>query len=220
MRRLFVALSLLLAGALLGPAVVGAQEATPPAATAAIARTNIRYVSPFTPDGLNPALTVTATEDGVCGYPSSNALDRPDAWDCISESDQIYDPCFENPFVSPDKPGEVACFASPFSTDVVRLTLTEPLVREKDEPSGPGPSADDLLRPWDLPWALELANGEQCTLLGGTLTVVAGEVVHYGCAGGGSVLGETDRSQPVWVVSYIADGAYATTLVDVATAWS
>ena len=221
MRRLFIALSLLVAGVLVVPAIVGAQEATPEASpAAAIERTNIRHISPFTPDGLNPSLTVTATLEGVCGYPSANALARPDAWDCIGENDQVYDPCFENPFVAPDEPGEVACFSSPFSTDVVRLTLSEPLPREKEEAAGPMPTADDVIQPWDLPWALELANGEQCTLLGGTLTVVAGEVAHYGCSGGGSVVGETDRSQPVWVVSYIADGAYATTLVEVVTAWS
>src|SRR5687767_9053718 len=200
-----------------------AQDATP--ATGSPARTDIRYVLPFTPDGLNPGLTATATEEGVCGFPCSAALDRPDAWDCIGAEDQIYDPCFENPFLLPDEPGEVACLASPFSTDVVVLTLTDPLVRVKEAPAsdptgdlgsgqgtgpgpstgaGPGPStgvgpgmtqgpAGVALQPWDLPWALELANGDQCTLLHGTLTVMAGQTVHYGCADGGMVLGETDH---------------------------
>src|SRR5215210_1182659 len=115
----------------LGPAArVLAQDATPTASTAAGTgdRTNIRYVLPFTPDGLNPGLTATATEEeGVCGFPSSAALDRPDAWDCQGADGQIYDPCFENPFLAPDEPGQVACLDSPFSTDVVVLNLTEPL---------------------------------------------------------------------------------------------
>src|SRR5215207_9159005 len=110
-----------------------AQDATP--ATGSPTRTDIRYVLPFGPDGLNPGLTATATEEGVCGFSSSAALDRPDAWDCIGAGDQIYDPCFENPFLSPDEPGEVACLESPFTTDVVVLTLTEPLVREKEAPN-------------------------------------------------------------------------------------
>lgn len=237
MRRLLVVLGALFAFMLVLPTVVilpaaGAQEETTPAAEPADApldRTNIRYISPFTPDGLNPDLTVAETEEAVCGFPSADVLDRPDAWDCISESDVVYDPCFENPFVMPDAPGQMACFDSPFSTDVVVLTLTEPLDRDKgmDDPApdadpGPGPGAepDGDYEPWDLPWALELANGEQCTLFGGTLTVVAGQVAHYGCTGGGMVLGQTDRSEPVWVVSYIAEGGFATTLAQVATAWS
>jgi len=191
--------------------------------TGSPARTDIRYVLPFGPDGLNPELTVTATQDGVCGFPSSAALDRPDAWDCIGVENQIYDPCFENPFIAPDEPGEVACLASPFSTDVVVLTLTDPLVREKDAPDT-GPSmaqaAGVSIEPWDLPWALELANGDQCTLLGGTLTVIAGQTAHYGCRDGGSILGEVQHQDAVWTVNYLAAGDAASTLVEVLTAWS
>jgi hypothetical protein len=207
--------------ALGGQSVARAQEATPEAGTGD--RTDLRYVLPFTPDGLNPALTATATEDGVCGFESSAALDRPDAWDCIGADDQIYDPCFENPFIAPDDPGQVACFASPFSTEVVVLTLTDPLVREKEAPD-PGAdmaqAAGVAIDPWDLPWAVELVNGEQCTLLGGTLTVQAGQTVHYGCANGGTILGEVQHQQPLWMVNYLAEGEVASSLVAVSTAWS
>ncbi len=218
MRCLFVVLAALMMWGASLPVPVFAQEEPSEATPVSISRTDMRYISPYTPDGLNPALTAESTGSGVCGYPSSHAIDRPDAWDCISDNDVVYDPCFENPFADPDMPGEVACFESPFSTDVTVLALTEPLVRNKT--SGAEPGADAEIAPWDLPWAMELANGEQCSLLGGTLTVFAGQVVHYGCSGGGGILGETDRSRPVWVVSYIADGAYETTLVEVATAWS
>jgi hypothetical protein len=198
-----------------------AQDATP--STGSPARTDIRYVLPFGPDGLNPGLTATATEEGVCRFPSSAALDRPDAWDCIGAEDQIYDPCFENAFIALDEPGEVACLASPFSTEVVVLTLTDPLVREKDVLDA-GPSmaqaAGVSIDPWDLPWALELANGDRCSLLHGTLTVMAGQTVYYGCVEGGMVLGETDRSQPVWTVSYLPQGDIASTIVEVTVAWS
>ncbi len=228
-----------------------AQDATPTASTAAGTgdRTDVRYVVPFTPNGLNPSLTSSATEEGVCGYPSSAALDRPDAWDCIGAEDQVYDPCFENPFITPDEPAQVACMESPFITDVVVLTLTEPLVREKETPaiepieptgdseSGPGMDAEPgegaepgvsmaeeapglTLEPWDLPWALELVNGDRCTLLGGDLTVMAGQTVQYGCANGGMVLGEVDHSQSVWTANYLAEGDVASSLVEVAVAWS
>jgi hypothetical protein len=244
-----IVVTLLGVTALGGQPAVSAQDATPTAGQSA--RTDVRYVVPFGPDGLNPGLTVTATEEGTCGFSSSSALDRPDAWDCIGAGNQIYDPCFENPFVLPDEPGQVACLASPFTTDVVVLTLTDPLVRQKEAPAmqpsdgsgsgqgtgpgpstgaGPGPStgvgpsmaqeAGVSLEPWDLPWALELANGDRCTLLHGTLTVMAGETAHYGCADGGVVLGEVNHSQPIWTVNYLAEGDAASNLVEVVAAWS
>ena len=207
--------------ALSGPLVTSAQDATPTAGSTA--RTDVRYLLPFTPDGLNPGLTASTEEKGVCGFPSVAALDRADAWDCTGAEGQIYDPCFENPFILPDEPGQVACLESPFTTDVVVLTLTEPLVREKEAPDAGmsmAQAAGVSIDPWDLPWALELANGDQCTLLHGTLTVMAGQTVHYGCADGGAILGETDRRQPVWMVSYLAEGEVASHLVEVVTAWS
>ena len=229
MWRLLVALSALLALALVGPMMVSAQDATPTADPGAtdVTRTDVRHLLPFGPDGLNPGLTVAATVEGVCGFSSIVALDRPDAWDCISTDNEIFDPCFEPPMLMPEELGQLACLEAPFSTEVTLLTLTEPLVREK-EVAGPGAdpsltmgqSADGTLAPWDLPWALELANGDSCTLLHGTLSVMAGQTVHYGCVEGGMVLGQTDRSQPLWTVSYLADGEVASRLVDVAVAWS
>jgi hypothetical protein len=229
MWRLLVALSALLALALAGPVMVAAQDATPEAGPGAteVARTDVRQLLPFGPDGLNPGLTVSATVDGVCGFSSIVALDRPDAWDCISTDNEIFDPCFEPFMQDPEELGQLACVEAPFATEVTLLTLTEPLVREKEAPdSGGDPTAamgqeaDDVLAPWDLPWALELANGDQCTLLGGTLTLLAGQVVHYGCADGGMVLGEVDHSQPVWQVNYLAEGEVASNLVEVVAAWS
>ena len=234
MRRLLVALCALLALALAGPVLVSAQEATPEAGAGAteVTRTDVRYLLPFGPDGLNPALTEAATVEGVCGFASIVALDRPDAWDCLSADNEIFDPCFEPFMQDPEELGQLACVESPFSTEVTLLTLTEPLVREKEAPDpGTDPSlgmgqdatgqeADSAIAPWDLPWALELANGDRCTLLHGTLSVLAGQIVHYGCTEGGMVLGETDRSQPLWTVSYLAEGEVASRLVAVTVAWS
>ena len=231
MRRLLVALCTLLALTLTGPVLASAQDATPEAdvggTESPVQRTDVRYLLPFGPDGLNPGLTEAATVEGVCGFSSIVALDRPDAWDCMSVDNEIFDPCFESPMLMPDELGLLACVEDPFSTEVTLLTLTEPLVREKEgtdaggDPSiAMGQEADDVLAPWDLPWALELANGDRCTLLHGTLTVMAGQTVHYGCVDGGMVLGETDRSQPVWRVNYLAEGDVASSLVDVDVAWS
>ncbi len=158
---------------------------------------------------------MAGNEAGTCISDSLAALDRPDAFDCTGESGQIYDPCFENPFLSPDEPAELACVTDPFSPNVVLLTMDDPLPREKEAPSGQDPFA-----PWDLPWALELANGDRCTLLHGTLSQLAGQVVYYSCEQNGAVLGVVDHGQPVWTVNYLADGDIASRLVDVTVAWS
>lgn len=231
-------LGALLALVIIGPAVV-AQDATPATAqTTSLVRTDTRHFLPYGSDGLNPIFTVTATENGVCGSQSLADPGRPDAWDCIGDPSQtIYDPCFENPFAPAEAPGELACVASPFVTDVVLLTLTTPLDRDKvADAASPGqppttagqPSAAQAgaavepisVEPWDLPWALELANGERCTLLSGATVVLAGERINYGCEGGGVVLGAAHHGQPVWTVSYLADQSVATNVVEVAVAWT
>ena len=74
--------------------------------------------------------------------------------------------------------------------------------------------------PWNLPWGLNLANGEKCTLLRGTLTVLAGQTVHYGCTGGGATLGEFRHQAALWRVNYLAQGDVASPLVPVVAAWS
>src|SRR5262249_35086450 len=150
-------------------------------------RTDIHYLVPFTADGLNPALNVRATTDGACTFPSSLANSRPDAWGCTSADNEIYDPCFENPLTAPEQPGEVVCFDSPFGDDVVIMKLTAPLEHEKETPTTTQPgdpaasNAASEIAPWDLPWALELANGDRCSLLRGTLIPMAGKIEYYGC---------------------------------------
>ena len=198
-----------------------AQDSTPEAESDAaaedVARTIPAYVFPYDSDGLNAELTVTANVSGVCGSDSLMTTGRPDAWDCLGEDNNVYDPCFENPFApeaSADAPGELACMTSPFAREVVLLTLNTPLDRDKEV--APGTDAES----WNLPWGLELAGGEQCLLLANIEVVLAGEAVHYECMDGGTILGVVDRSQPLWTVMYLADDEMATTLADVAIAWS
>lgn len=278
MRGLVLMLVAVIGLAAAAPARVAAQEATPSAGPGGvITRTDARYFLPFTGDGLNPALSEAGNDSGVCSFSSLANIGRPDAWVCIgAEGGQVYDPCFENPFAPMDDPGALACVASPFETEVVLFTPTEPLHREKevapevpidssqqappqappmgavadakesagdpaggqaypgpvdtgdrkrDQPSlGPGPAepaqiAEVAIDPLDIPWALELANGETCTLLTGSTAVLAGQRVNYACEGG-EVIGEVDRSQPVWTVDYLATDAIATSRVDVTVAWT
>jgi hypothetical protein len=217
MRRLLVLVSALVVLVTLGPTTVLGQEATPEPGGTALAQTDIRYVIPFGTEGLNAGLTVTDNLTGTCIGDSIAVSDRADAFRCLGEGDQVYDPCFENSFAASDEPGDVACVTDPFGTEVVLLTIADPLPREKDVPPGPG---GDPFAPWDLPWALELANGDRCTLLHGTLIVIAGQTAHYGCENGGAVFGEVDHSRPLWTANYLAAGEVASNLVEVVAAWS
>jgi hypothetical protein len=214
-RGLLVLVSAFVALTLVGPMAALGQEATPQAGGTALVRTDTRYVIPFGPDGLNAGLTVRETLPGTCTDDSIALPDRGDAFECLGDGDQIYDPCFENSFAPSDEPGQVACVSDPFSSEVVLLTVADPLPREKEAPSSQDPFA-----PWDLPWALELANGDRCTLLGGTLYQLAGQTVYYGCEQNGAVLGVVDHDQPVWTVNYLVDGDVASGLVEVTAAWS
>jgi hypothetical protein len=232
MHRLLIGLILLILmmPALAAPDLVSAQDAaTPtPAPTPEAGATVIRIVQPFihlmNPGAvLNPALTETAADEAVCSVSSVVAPDRPDAWTCFGATNQIYDPCFENPFLPPDQQTELACFETPFTSDVVLVTLTEPLVREKEAPDpvmAEPTSEAGVIEPWELPWALELANGDRCSLLRGTLMAMAGQVVHYGCVDQGMVLGEVNTDRQVWTVNYLAAGDFASEVVAVVVAWS
>ena len=224
MCRLLVLVSALVALFAFGPMGTLGQEATPPAdmtAAATLTRTDTRYVVPFTPDGLNPGLNVTSATEGACTWLlhrewSSRRLGLHDQW-------RRPRPLFR----------ELVCRARrgnrgglPRYAVVHRgrhADLDHAAVARRSPAgalTGAADTADEVIQPWDLPWALELANGDRCALLHGTLLVMAGQVVHYGCEQGGMILGETDHTQPVWTVSYVAAGEVASNLVDVVTAWT
>lgn len=80
--------------------------------------------------------------------------------------------------------------------------------------------AEDGIDPLDMPWAMELAGGERCTILTGATAVLAGMRINYGCEGGGSVLGDVDRSGPVWTVAFWDGASLDAETVEVASAWT
>ena len=214
MRRLLPLVSVVLALLPVTLSGAAAQDGTPAAPApvqAHLARTNLRYFVPIDQDGLSAGLHVTANERGTCIGGSLADAGRPDAWRCTA-GNAIQDPCFASPFSLPDDPGVLACAESPFTNEVIRFTPTAPL------PAATGNTSD--LTATQLPWALALANGDRCTLLTGATVGIAGMRLNYGCTGHGSVVGEIDRSQPFWAVSYLPQGGGATSLVEVTVAWS
>jgi hypothetical protein len=132
---------------------------------------------------------------------------RPDAWRC-SSGNGILDPCYQR-ILGDEK--QLACpVGGPWPANVVMLTLSQPL------PSEP---RKEVSRESTLPWALELANGQRCTMFTGATAPVAGMRINYGCPGGFQAVGDIDRSQPVWRVLFQGEKSIALEQVDIAVAW-
>jgi len=70
-----------------------------------------------------------------------------------------------------------------------------------------------------MPWALELGNGQRCVILTGATAPVVGMRINYGCGTGAQVVGDVDRSLPMWKVFYQGEKSISLNQVDVLTAW-
>jgi hypothetical protein len=150
---------------------------------------------------------VTKQESGSCFTRSLASSTRPDAWRC-SAGNAILDPCYQR-IMGDEK--QLACpVGGPWPANIVLLTLTQPLPQEE----GKEASRDSA-----LPWALELANGQRCTMFTGATAPVAGMRINYGCPGGFIVVGDIDRSQPLWRVFVEGEKSIALEQVDVTAAW-
>ena len=170
-------------------------------------RTQIKLMTPFGANGLSIGLAVTEKLNGTCFAPSIASSSRPDAWRC-SSGNGILDPCYQR-ILGDEK--QLACpVGGPWPANVVLLTLTQPL------PSEP---RKEVSRDSTLPWAIELANGQRCTLFTGATAPVAGMRINYGCPGGFQVVGDIDRSHAMWRVFSQGEKSIALEQVDVAVAW-
>jgi hypothetical protein len=203
-RKLHFALALL---ALLGAFAVSfspnAFAADPPQPP----RTEIKLLTPFGVKGLADGLQISDKVSGKCFASSAASPTRPDARRC-SVGNAILDPCYQR-IMGDEK--QLACpMESPWSQKVVLLTLSEPLSKE---------SRKETPRESALPWAIELVNGKRCALFTGATAPVAGMRINYGCPGGLQVVGDIDRSGPVWRVFFQAENASVLEQVDVVVAW-
>jgi hypothetical protein len=62
-------------------------------------------------------------------------------------------------------------------------------------------------------------SGERCTMLTGATWGVAGMRVNYGCPGDVSVVGDLDRSAPVWRAFVVRAGAAFMGQAEIRTAY-
>jgi hypothetical protein len=176
-------------------------------ATSAPLRTQIKLLTPFGPAGLSIGMAVTEKASGSCFAGSVASPSRPDAWRC-SSGNGILNPCYQR--ILGDERQLARPVGGPWPANAVLLTLTQLL------PSEP---RKEVSRDNTLPWALELANGQRCTMFTGATAPVAGTRINYGCPGGSQVVGEIDRSQPVWRAFFQGEKSIALEQADVAVAW-
>jgi hypothetical protein len=175
--------------------------------SSAVPRTQIKLLTPFGAKGLSDGIQVTDRVSGKCFASSAASPTRPDAWRC-SAGNSILDPCYQR-IMGDEK--QLACpVEGPWSQKVILLTLTDAVPSEPHK---------ETSRETTLPWAMELGNGQRCSLFTGATAPVAGMRINYGCSGGFQVVGDIDRSRPLWHVFFQTENASALEQVDIAVAW-
>lgn len=121
-----------------------------------------------------PAEIPTESQAGSC-FTNAIGLGRADTYRC-TVGNAIFDPCF----AVGDAP-TVVCDANPASGETgFVLELTEPL---------PAPDVGQLSQPW----LVELADGQVCGLMTGTVPGVGERIAPYGCPDGSNLF---DDFQP------------------------
>ncbi len=171
-----------------------------------LSSTEVKLITPFHQGNLTVGFAVTSRGSGECFASSAAVPARSDAWRCTI-GNAIHDPCFQNVMGDPRL---LACPAAPWDANVTLLTLTSPLPTEERK---------DISLKDTLPWALELTNGQRCTLLTGATAPIAGMRINYGCLGGFIVVGDIDHSRPVWRVFSQGEKSMSLDLTDIAVAW-
>jgi hypothetical protein len=190
------------------PASIPAATSTP-AATAPPPATRVETFSPWAAAGtLTPRIKVLSRyPGGRCTMRSSFDEGNQYAWRCFIASGAFYDPCFAP--AAQSGVTQVACSDSPWSGAVI-VSLAKPLARSSR--GTPGPSAAKY------PWAMVLANGQECGLIEGTAPLMDGVTFYFGCTDGYASFPGT-RTEP-WTVNYAAGSSSPVTPVAVTTAFA
>lgn len=169
--------------------------------------TRVETFSPWVGGRLAPGVAVNDNISGTnCDMQSSFETGSPFAWRCNEPGGAFRDPCFAPPNQS--NVTQVACTYSPWST-VTLMTLSQPLANSSWGTAKASPV---------YPWAMELANGEQCGLIEGTGTQVGRTMFNYGCGPG---YGTSVNTKTVpWTIFYSPNETGPITSVAVKTAWT
>jgi hypothetical protein len=154
------------------------------AGTASASQTATHIYQAFKSNG-QPAITVTHTFQGSC-FSGSAAINRKDAWRCISGS-AIADPCFS----SNKAHGFVLCPAAPWKKSGFKLKLVSGLKGgNKHAPSTKG-----------NPWGIQTSTGLKCSAATGATAAIGGHRANYACVKSNQWLwGSPVRSSQPWTI--------------------
>lgn len=152
---------------------------------------------------LNPDLVIAQHYTGICWAGSIANPGRSDAWRCVS-SNLTLDPCFQ------DGGNILACVNSPWSHKASLIETTTPINKKST-------IINTKTAP---PWALELEDGQVCTLLTGTTIVIGNDRINYTCTNARySVIGDVDRSSSPWTVRLYDFTKKTAKITPISTAW-
>jgi hypothetical protein len=196
------------ARATIAPATVPAATGTP-TATAPASGTRVEAFDPWTAAGiLPPGVKVLGRySGGRCAMRSSFDAGNRYAWRCFLASGAFYDPCFAP--AARSGVTQVACMDSPWSGASI-IRLAKPLARSSW--GTPASSAGKY------PWAMVLANGQECGLIEGTAPVTDGVALSFGCTDGYASFPRTG-TRP-WTAGYAASSSSRVTPIAVTTAFA
>jgi len=172
---------------------------------AGLTRTDAQVFEPFAPDGkVNSVLHVSQTVSGTC-FAGSVADARADAWRCMS-GNTILDPCFQNPLGSAK---ELGCIRDPTKPALILLHLKGQLPLDAAN-TGKGIPGN---------WVLQLDDGHVCSMITGTSGSIFNKRINYQCNGNLVVVGNLDRSHPVWIATVWKQGAATLSTEPIAAAF-
>jgi hypothetical protein len=210
---------------LIAPAIVDAIKADP------ITRTETAIFHPWTDRlAVKPSFTVEKRVKGNCFDGSGADFGNANAYRCFS-GHLIYDPCFAPDTLWQRARGEtLVCIGGPWEPRVTLLTVIR-LNKPEAFPGHPLPTREEMIayRKKANPWALELPGGIGCIFVSGASMELADRRYNYICFDEddpvygenhiGWVLGDPNRSEPVWRVQFSRTGETAFEEVLVKKAW-
>jgi hypothetical protein len=168
--------------------------------------TKVRLLTPFLKGSVGIGFAISGQGQGTCFGPSVASSGRVDAWRC-TVGNAIHDPCYQN--VMGDSK-TLVCADAPWQASGMLLTLASPLPEVNRKPV----SVKDT-----QPWAIELSNGQRCTLFTGATAPIAGMRITYGCSGGYVAVGDINRTGPVWKIFAQGEKSISLDEIEISTAW-
>lgn len=181
-----------------------------PVTTAPLTITMQVLYQPFTPKGPKQDVVIATETSGTCFGASVTSGTREDALRCVTDTSEILDPCFEDPF--PHAPLALICVKDP-TQPATRLLLSRPLPVDLQR--------NHTFENQNFPWAVRLANGATCTRYQGTTATLAGETTSWGCSDLTTILGYLqDQDQPLWYAVVDNDNSSSAIRVAIQTVWT